>query len=94
MKTQENLVVEMKPKRVPTSNFVFSLPGGNEDNDLWVQRTMENDRPIIISVWELQGYERIAIAEGATIELRIWGEGMPPVSLSIGESLKSRKNEE
>jgi hypothetical protein len=79
----------MKPRRTPTSNHVFSLPGGNEDNDLWVQRDV--DPAFSLSVWELDDEERAAIAEGGTVELVIFGAGHPPVSLAVGASLEARK---
>lgn len=78
----------MKPRRTPTSTTVLRLVGGNEDNDLWV----EQRGPLIVSVWELTDAERTAIAAGATIELMVWGRGMPPVSLGIGESMAGRRS--
>lgn len=82
----------MRPRRVPTSNQVFRLPGGTEDNDLWVERTLgSDDEPLILSVWELDDDDRAAIAAGGTIELRVWGTGHPPVAITIGESLDARR---
>lgn len=81
----------MKPRRVPTSNFTFTLPGGNEDNDLWVEKTDLDGAPAIISTWELDDDERAAIAAGGTLELAVWGAGHPPVSLAVGPSLEERK---
>lgn len=82
----------MKPRRTPTSNQVFRLVGGNEDNDLWVEQAEDvGGSPIILSVWELSDAERAAIAAGATIELMVWGQGTPPVALGIGPSLSDRK---
>jgi hypothetical protein len=83
----------VKPRRVPDSTAVFRLPGGNEDNDLWVKRGSTNGEPWIESVWELDEDEREAIAAGATIELRTYGNGTPPVSLAVGRSLEERKRE-
>lgn len=72
----------MKPRRTVTSTKVFTLPGGNEDNDLWVTE-YEDDRAgeIIGSTWVPTDAERTQIAAGANIELLIWGTGMPPVAL-------------
>lgn len=71
----------MKPRRTPSSNTVFSLPGGTEDNDLWVRRDVLAGEPVICSVWVPTDEERAAIAGGANIELIVWGEGTPPVAL-------------
>ena len=80
----------MRPRRVPTSNHVFALPGGNEDNDLWVEKNAEP--PYSLSVWDLDDDERQAIAEGGTVELVVFGAGHPPVSLAIGPSLETRRS--
>lgn len=71
----------MKPRRTPSSNQVFRLEGGTEDNDLWVRHALEAGVPTINSVWELTDEERAAIAAGANIELTVWGTGTPPVAL-------------
>jgi hypothetical protein len=81
----------MRPRRTAETKQVFSLPGGNEDSDLWVRLGSTDGAPWIESVWELDDQERLAIAAGGTIELRIWGQGTPPVSLAIGGSLEERK---
>lgn len=73
----------MKPRRFPLANKVFRLPGGNEDNDLWVEQTTQDNYPIIRSLWVPTKQERKAIAEGYNISLVIWGEGTPPVGISI-----------
>lgn len=82
----------MRPRRTATSNAVYRLAGGNEDNDLWVERTRDaSGNPVLISVWQLTLTERIAIADRATIELYVWGTGTPPVALGIGPSLQDRR---
>ena len=74
----------MKPRRVPSSNTVFSLPGGNEDNDLWCERTTDTDGdPLTVVVWVPADDERLQIAEGKNIALAVWGTGHPPVSLLV-----------
>lgn len=75
----------MKPRRVSASNVVFRLTGGNEDNDLWVERTFhaEDGAPLLISTWELSDDDRAAIAAGGTVELIVWGEGHPPVAMQV-----------
>lgn len=79
----------MRPRRTPTSNKVFRLPGGNEDNDLWCDQDL--DGPTITSTWELDDAEREQIAAGGTLDLTIWGTGHPPVALAIGPSLEDRR---
>lgn len=76
----------IKPRRTPFSNSVFHLPGGNEDNDLWTQRTLDADRsPIIASVFVPTDEQRQLIADGQNIELVIWGDGQPPVAMLVTE---------
>jgi hypothetical protein len=74
----------MKPRRTPYSNQVFRLVGGTEDNDLWTQLDESEDgTPLIRSTWQLDDDERQAIADGANVELIVWGTGTPPVLLQI-----------
>lgn len=72
----------MRPVKVASSNLVYHLPGGNEDNDLHCQRVEPGQ---IHSVWLPTQAERQAIAAGANVELAIFGEPIPPVSLRIVE---------
>lgn len=72
----------MRPRRTPSSNRVFRLPGGTEDNDLWVTVDEDGDGEVVIgSTWELDEDERKAIADGANIRLLVWGKGHPPVTV-------------
>lgn len=81
----------MKPRRTIRSNSVFRLPGGTEDNDLWVRKEIDSEgRPVISSTWQPSDEEREAIAAGANLELIVWGTGMPPVSLGITTELLGR----
>jgi hypothetical protein len=74
----------MKPRRTHRSNHVFVLPGGNEDNDLWVTVGKDTEDQIVLeSVWELTYEEREAIYNGANVRLAIWGTGQPPVALAV-----------
>jgi hypothetical protein len=80
----------VKPRRTPTSNFVFRLEGGTEDNDLWVRRDVEDGIPTINSVWVPSDEERAAIAAGANLELTVWGQGTPPVALRTTDEQPGR----
>lgn len=73
----------MKPRRTPSSNFTFRLDGGNEDSDLWVEMLVEDNKPIIRSVWQPTDNEREQLIAGANIELIVWGETTPPVSVGV-----------
>lgn len=70
---------ELRPRRTWASNQVFRLPGGNEDNDLWVH--VDDDR--LVSTWVPTDEQRQAILDGANIDLHVWGAGMPPVALTL-----------
>lgn len=72
----------VRPRRTPSANKVFRLPGGTEDNDLWVTVDEDGDGEVVIgSTWELDDDERKAIADGANIRLLVWGQGHPPVAV-------------
>lgn len=74
----------MIPRSFPGQNLVYCGPTPDV-GDLPCQRL----RPgAILSVWELTPEERIAIAEGADIELTILIEPIPPVSLAVHQDGK------
>lgn len=79
----------MKPRRTILSNGVFKLVGGNEDNDLWVQKVLLQDEDseaqtaAIRTTWDLTPEERRAIGDGANIELQTVGAGTPPLSMRV-----------
>lgn len=74
----------MNPRRTPTSNAVFSLEDGTEDNDLWLRRiATEDGETCLESVWEPSDDERRVIAEGGCIRLVVWGNGTPPVAIGV-----------
>lgn len=80
----------MKPRRTPDSTTVFFL-GGNEDNDLWLKQGSTDGEPWLESVWELTDRERGEVTAGATIVLRTWGTGTPPLALFLGPSMQERR---
>lgn len=70
----------MRARRTETSHHPIRLPGGNEDNDLWVRRELDGrGSALMASVWEPSGSERAEIATGANVELVVWGTVHPPV---------------
>ena len=72
----------MKPRRTPLSTTVFRLPGGTEDNDLWVtEYGSEKGGRAIGSVWELTPEGRAEVYAGANVELVVFGGSQPPVTL-------------
>lgn len=84
----------MRQRKTPTSNTVLALPGGNEDNDLFCEAHQDTDgNPVLTSVWELDDLERRQLALGGTIELHVWGRGHPPVAVSVGPSMDTRKED-
>jgi hypothetical protein len=81
----------MIPRRTPNSNSVFRLPGGTEDNDLWVERTTSDQGPCIRSVWQLSEDERARVAAGENVYLVVWGAGTPPVALGVTDERLGRQ---
>lgn len=74
----------MKARRTTETNRCFTLPGGNEDNDLWVLDAVDPDRnPVLCSYWFPNEDEKQRIMNGEAIELIIWGNTHPPVALAV-----------
>lgn len=74
----------MRPRRTHESQKAISLPGGNEDNDLWVcLKRDDNNYPVLTSVWEPTAEEREKIANGENIELMVWAVKTPPVAVAV-----------
>lgn len=72
----------MKPRRTVHSTRTLSLPGGTEDNDLWIYDLPDDEHMnVMCSVWEPSAQERDAIAKGENIRLLVWGRGHPPVAM-------------
>jgi len=72
----------MKPRRTVHSTRALTLPGGTEDNDLWIYNMPdEQGNNVICSVWEPTPQQRDAIAKGENIRLLVWGRGHPPVAM-------------
>lgn len=74
----------MTPRPFAAQNLVYRGPTPDV-GDLPCQRVQPG---MILSVWELTHEERIAIAEGADIELVILTEPIPPVSLAVHQGEK------
>lgn len=70
----------MKPRRTHSSNRVYELEGGTEDNSLWVH--VDPVQATVSSVWELTADERALIAAGGQVQLTVWG-GQPPVAMRV-----------
>lgn len=69
----------MKPRSFESQNLVYRGPTPDV-GDLPCERVTPG---LIRSVWELTPEERMAIAEGADIELLIHTEPIPPVRLAV-----------
>lgn len=84
----------MKPRRTHSSNKVFALDGGNEDNDLWVEQAVtEEGSPVLVSVWEPSPNERQRIADGENVALVVWGTSHPPVLMVPTDAPLGKKPE-
>lgn len=80
----------MRPRRTPTTDRVFRLLGGTEDNDLWVRTGSTDGQPWLESVWDFTDEERAQIAAGGNIVLRSWGSGTPPVAMYVTDEQPGR----
>ncbi len=76
----------MRPRRTTATDTVFRLPGGNEDNDLFIERahSTEGD-PLMVSYWEPTYEQREVIRRGGRVQLIVWGEVHPPVAMGVAE---------
>ena len=82
----------MKARRTHFTTRVFVLPGGNEDNDLWVYDVADNEgHQVIASVWVPTIEERRAIAAGENIRLLVWTDRMPPVAMDTTDEPIGKK---
>jgi hypothetical protein len=74
----------MNARRTYASTGVLTLPGGNEDNDLWFTEYRPEEGGVAMgSTWVPTDEERKAIAAGANIELVVWGVSHPPVAVRL-----------
>ena len=79
---------EFIPIKKPHNNFVFTAPRDMDDcGDLNVTRY----EGVIISVWKVPFLERLKFLIKGEVSLSIWSQGMPPVSLYMGDVVKDRK---
>jgi hypothetical protein len=75
---------QLWPRRTHFSNKVFQLPGGNEDNDLWIEiKEYEGGQIGLISTWVPSERQRKEIAKGANIDLIVFGTQHPPVAVAL-----------
>lgn len=77
----------MRPIKTPVTNDVYRAPPGREHEigDLPVYRPRHGE---IHAVYTLTDEEREAIANGACIELGIYTEPIPPVSLGVVQAVE------
>ena len=74
----------MRARRTHNTSRVFRLPGGTEDNDLWVYDIVDGEgNHVIASVWEPSRKERDLIFAGENIRLLVWGDGIPPFAMDL-----------
>lgn len=74
----------MRARRTHASTTILTLPGGNEDNDLYCEHLLSAEgSPIIASVWEPTPEERTRLAAGQNVRLLVWGTRHPPVAIQV-----------
>lgn len=69
----------MTPRPFAEQNLVYRGPSADV-GDLPCQRV---EPGVILSVWEPTPEERLAIAEGADVQLVVLGEPIPPIALAV-----------
>lgn len=81
----------MKPVRTEYTNAIFKLPGGTDENDLPVEKNVdEQGRHVIVSTWELSEGELEDVIATGKIQLVVWGEGHPPIKLVTISELEEK----
>lgn len=76
----------MRPRRTERTKTCLELPGGNEDNFLWMEEAVSAEgHSVMVSYWEPNEEERAAIAAGKKICLLVWGGSHPPVAMAVDE---------
>lgn len=83
-------MVSMKAIKSPQANFVFNPPQGANDwcDPVWVEKTnyrigTDQFAPVVKLTYELEPSDLVHLNYGARIELTIFGDSMPPVSMGI-----------
>ena len=87
----------MRARRTHLSTHVFTLQGGNEDNDLWGYYVPVEDNPnlgVLATVWTPTDEERARIAGGENIRLLMWVRRPFPVAMDLTDEPIGRKPEE
>lgn len=72
----------MRPRRTPRTRDCLELPGGNEDNYLWMERASMEGAPVMLTYWEPTAEEIARIVGGEKIVLIMWGTVHTPVAMS------------
>lgn len=71
----------MNPIQTADTNTVFTLPGGTEENNLPLNKTIRDGYNVNISTWQPSDDERAILADGGNVELMVYGIAHPPVSI-------------
>lgn len=75
----------MKPINFPEAHQTLGQPPDWDEAKYGVVEGLRVARisGTIMSVWQPTDEERAAIANGASIELYVFGDGMPPVAVEV-----------
>jgi len=87
----------MRARRTHNSTHVFTLQGGNEDNDLWGYYVPVEDNPnlgVLATVWTPTDEERARIAGGENIRLLMWVRRPFPVAMDLTDEPIGRNPDE
>lgn len=86
MTPEKNVDPFLKSRRTARSTGVLKLPGGNEDNDLWMEkREDDGGNPMVWSTWVLTDEQRKQVTEGSNITLLVWGETTFPLAMMVDD---------
>jgi hypothetical protein len=79
----------MQPGKIINHTHVLNAPP-NWDHErdgpcgaLFIRREYAGGFPVMVSVWQLNDYERNMIAVGGVVRLSVIGAAHPPVSLEV-----------
>lgn len=73
----------MNPQRFEQANVVMAAPKGMDNcMDIHACKTTSNEHPVVVTAWRPSPEELVKINLGEPVYLVVWGQSMPPVSVT------------